>query len=190
MDTFTRTTHPSHVERVIKWWKYMQEEKGLIYKSEYSGWYCQADESFLSPDKVCTLRMVSLESNRPVEWITEPVYKFRLSQYGDCILKWLKDSNCLEPEERINDILPILKDEKLNDIAISRPTERIKWGIPVPNDPSQLIYVWFDALIGYLDNNDEMNPKNRNNKDENENENQKRKEKETLLHVIGKDILR
>ena len=87
-----------------------------------------------------------------MEWISEETYRFRLSQFKTRLLNWLEKDPCvIEPRERWNEVMSFIKGHaELPDLSISRPMQRIKWGIPVPGDATQTIYVWFDALLSYL----------------------------------------
>ncbi|KAF2077111.1 hypothetical protein CYY_001558 [Polysphondylium violaceum] len=159
-DDYIRTTEPRHKVAVEAMWNRLLE-RGYIYKGKYQGWYCMSDESFLTNSQVTEGMspvtptnpvskkcMVSLESGHVVEWLEEENYMFKLSAFKEDIEKWL-DNNKVYPLVYENQIRHLLKDG-LKDLSISRPTSRCSWGIPVPNDPSQTIYVWLDALTNYM----------------------------------------
>ncbi|XP_054167341.1 methionine--tRNA ligase, mitochondrial-like [Oppia nitens] len=148
---FVRTTDESHINAVKRFWSTIMNN-GFIYKSSYEGWYCCSDETFVSEsrtfineDKV----RVSVESGNPVEWSAEDNYIFKLSLFKNSILDWINSGQVFKPPV-FGDILKHEVEKDLRDISISRPKSRVNWGIEVPNDSSQVIYVWFDALINYL----------------------------------------
>lgn len=121
-------------------------EKGDIYEGFYEGWYCNSCERFFQErdlnGKICPTH------NRPLEWVKERNYIFALSKYTDRILSHIKENpGFVEPETRRNEIVSLLR-SGLEDVSVSRVGK--KWGIPLPFDSSQTIYVWFDALICYL----------------------------------------
>ncbi|MDQ3123115.1 MAG: methionine--tRNA ligase [bacterium] len=174
-DRFIRTTEKAHEQRAQVIWKNLHKD---IYKGKYIGWYCTGCEAFVTEttakenDKKCPIH------KKPYERIEEDNYFFRLSKYAEPIQKAIQDSSFrVTPETRRNEILSVFK-EGLEDISISRPKDKISWGIPVPNDTQQVMYVWFEALmnyitvLGYPDHDDMKNfwPAN--------------------YQVIGKDILR
>ena len=132
------------------------EKNGYIYKGRYEGWYCTADETFVTESQTKMLSSadgketrVSAESERPVEWSSEENYMFSLSKFKEPLKDWLSDSNTVSSTEYRNILLRVL-DEELPDLSVSRPSSRLSWGIPVPGDNSQTIYVWLDALLNYL----------------------------------------
>lgn len=145
-DQFIRTTAPKHKASSQKMWKLCEKD---IYKKSYEGLYCVGCETFYKdgefPDNICP------EHNRKLEIISEVNYFFNLSNYLPQISKLIKsDELKIYPEFRKNEVLAMVNGD-LQDFSISRPTERTKgWGIPVPGDEAQRIYVWFDALINYL----------------------------------------
>jgi methionyl-tRNA synthetase len=157
-DRFIRTTDPEHEKRAQAIWVNLQK---FIYKGKYVGWYCTGDEAFFSEQVVKENKGICPAHNRPYE------------------VKQSIESGTLNvvPQIRKNEILSVLE-KGLEDISISRPNEKISWGIPVPGDNTQVMYVWFEALmnyitvLGYPDHGDFKNywPAN--------------------VQVIGKDILR
>ncbi|HXH06696.1 MAG TPA: methionine--tRNA ligase [Vicinamibacterales bacterium] len=144
-DDFIRTTEPRHragvtrlVERIA--------EAGDIYEGLYEGWYCVSCEAFKQEkdlvDGKCPVHLIE------PEWIRERNYFFRLSRYRDRLLAHFEACpQFLEPEIRRNEILRLLE-AGLEDLSISRAGQA--WGIPLPMDPSSVVYVWFDALINYI----------------------------------------
>jgi methionyl-tRNA synthetase len=144
-DDFIRTSQPRH-QAVAQAVFQKAYEKGDIYKGLYEGWYCIPDETFLLESELqggqCPI------CGRPVEWITEEAYFFRLSKYQDWILDHIESHpTFIQPGSRRNEVLSFVR-SGLRDLCVSRST--FSWGIPVPFDPSQVIYVWIDALTNYL----------------------------------------
>ena len=146
-DRFIRTTDPGHEQRAQLIWQALQKD---IYKSKYSGWYCTGEETFFTETEVKANKGVCPYHNRPYEKIEEENYFFRLSNYGPQILEAIESNSfVIVPEGKRNEIVSVIK-SGLDDISISRPKDKIGWGIPVPDDPTQVIYVWFEALLNYI----------------------------------------
>ena len=144
---FIRTTDPGHEQRAKLIWKSLKKD---IYKGKYVGWYCTGDEAFFTETEVKANHGICPAHNRPYEKLEEENYFFKLSSYGKNILKAIESGEFLiVPETRRNEILNVIKDG-LEDISISRPKNKIGWGIPVPGDADQVMYVWFEALMNYL----------------------------------------
>ena len=144
-DDFIRTSQERH-KRVAQAIFLKAYEKGDIYKGLYEGWYCIPDETFLLESEVkdgkCPI------CGRPVEWITEEAYFFRLSKYQEWITEHIETHpHFIQPMSRRNEVLSFVRGG-LRDLCVSRST--FTWGIPVPFDPSQVIYVWIDALTNYI----------------------------------------
>lgn len=142
---FIRTTEPDHLAAVNKFWQAVQD-KGDIYEGEYEGLYCKGCEAFVTEtdleDGKCPIH-----KTKP-ELIKEKNYFFKLTKYRDALLKHIgKYPKFIMPQARRNEVVSYIKNF-MTDISISRSS--MKWGIPVPGDESQRIYVWFDALINYL----------------------------------------
>ncbi len=172
-DDFIRTTETRHKEAATALWERVRE-KGEIYLGEYEDWYCTPCENFLTENQLVDGRCP--DCGRGVEKLREPSFFFRLSKYGEPLLKFIEENpGFIRPEKRKNEITSFIG-EGLRDLSVSRTT--FSWGIPVPGEPSHVMYVWFDALTNYLaaagypGNIDERGfwPAD--------------------LHVIGKDILR
>jgi methionyl-tRNA synthetase len=145
-DGFVRTTEERHAKTCQDIFRRVQE-RGDIYKGTYEGWYCTSCEAFRAEEELvdgcCTFH-----PGRKVEWLHEENYFFRLSRYQDALLQHIAaHPEFIEPEMRRNEIVNFIK-SGLQDFSVSRSSMR--WGIPVPGDPSQVIYVWFDALINYV----------------------------------------
>ena len=146
-DRFIRTTDKAHEQRAQLIWKALGKD---IYKNKYVGWYCTGDEEFFTETVVHENHGVCPDHNRPYEKIEEENYFLRLSSYNEQILKAIEsDQFKIVPRTKRNEILSLLK-EGLDDISISRPKDKIDWGIPVPGDKTQVMYVWFEALLNYI----------------------------------------
>jgi methionyl-tRNA synthetase len=146
-DRFIRTTDPAHEKRAQYIW---QKLEPYIYKNSYEGWYCTGDEAFFTEAVVKANKGVCPNHNRPYEKIKEENYFFKLSDYTDKIKQAIETKVfVIIPETKRNEILNVLK-EGLEDISISRPKDKISWGIPVPGDVNQVMYVWFEALMNYI----------------------------------------
>jgi methionyl-tRNA synthetase len=146
-DLFVRTTDVDHEKRVQIVWNNLKEH---IYKNSYIGLYCVGCEEFVS-DKVAKQNNNSCPvHNRPYEQLEEENYFFSLSKFTDQI-KSAIDSNqfLIVPDTRRNEILSVLE-EGLEDISISRSSSKVSWGVNVPGDDTQVMYVWFDALLNYI----------------------------------------
>jgi methionyl-tRNA synthetase len=146
-DDFIRTTEPRH-QQVVQQLLQKLFDQGQIYRAEYTGYYSTRAEQFLQEkDKV--------DGQWPVIFgevveLTESNYFFKLSQYQDWLIEFLKENErFIYPRFRQRDVIEFLK-EPLNDLCISRPKERLEWGIPLPFDPEFVTYVWFDALVNYI----------------------------------------
>lgn len=144
---FIRTTDPNHIERVQLVWKRLKKD---LYKGKYIGWYCTGDEAFFSDSEVRANKGICPNHNKPFEKIEEDNYFFKLSKYADQIYKAILDNKFkIYPEGNRNEVLKFLIDG-VEDISVSRPAKKVSWGIPVPDEEDQTIYVWFDALINYI----------------------------------------
>ncbi|XP_062608990.1 methionine--tRNA ligase, mitochondrial-like [Saccostrea cucullata] len=150
---FIRTTDETHKKAVENLWTTLVK-KGYIYKGKYEGWYSISDEEFLSEEEVCDQQMesgenqkVSVISGHPVVWMSEENYMFRLTSFKEQLTEWL-NTGVIYPEEKRSQVDLALRN--LYDLSVSRSSSRLSWGIPVPEDSSQTIYVWLDALMNYL----------------------------------------
>lgn len=142
---FIRTTEPRHYEAVHDLFR-KSLANGDIYLGEYEGWYCVPDEAYWTDlqaeDGKCPT------CGRPVERRKEPSFFFRLSKYQDRLLKFYEENpRFIRPESRRNEVIAFVEGG-LNDLSVSR--ESLSWGIPVPDAPGHVIYVWYDALTNYL----------------------------------------
>jgi methionyl-tRNA synthetase len=146
-DRFIRTTDAGHEQRAALIWKALKDD---IYKSKYSGWYCTGCEAFVTEAVAKENKGVCPNHQKPYEKIEEENYFFKLSKYSDQIKEAITTGSFkVIPESRRNEILYVVN-EGLEDISISRPKDKISWGIPVPDDPKQVMYVWFEALMNYI----------------------------------------
>ena len=143
IDRFLRTTDPRQDKAVAKLYADCKKN-GYIYKGSYTGQYCMFDELYVNdagPGDPCP------ECGRPTETVTEENLFFKLSAFQDFLLElYEKQPDFIQPEIRRNEITAFVKNG-LKDLSISRTT--IKWGIPVPDEPRHVFYVWFDALMTY-----------------------------------------
>lgn len=144
-DGFMQTSDANHEAGVKKLFTVIAE-KGDIYRSQYEGWYCESCEAFLT-EKDLVEGACPNHKTKPA-WLKEENYFFALSKYRDRLLEHIKKHpEFILPEMRRNEILSLLN-EGLEDISVSRAS--FPWGIPLPNDPKHVVYVWFDALINYI----------------------------------------
>lgn len=149
-DRFIRTTDADHLEASKAIWQRMVDA-GDIYLDTYAGWYSVRDEAFYT-DAETTMQedgtRVSTDTGTPVEWTEESTYFFRLSAYQDKLLKLYEDQpDFIAPATRRNEIVSFVSGG-LKDLSISRTT--FDWGVPVPDHPDHVMYVWVDALTNYL----------------------------------------
>ncbi len=179
-DRFSRTTDPRHAKLVDEFFRRVKQ-KGDIYLAQQQGWYCVACEEFKEKKDLIEKQYCAIHTNKQAEWRDEQNYFFRLSSYQQQ-LEDLYENNpdFIQPASRRNEVLNFVK-QGLQDFSISRVN--LDWGFPVPGDPEHTIYVWFDALLGYvtalLEPDDEATLTNA-----------LQKWWPINLHLIGKDILR
>lgn len=146
-DRFIRTTDHGHEQRARLVWKALKEN---IYKDTYTGWYCTGDEEFFTETQVKENKGICPDHNRPYDKIEEENYFFRLSAFAGQISEAIENNELLViPATRRNEILSLFT-SGLDDISISRPKNKIDWGIAVPGDKTQVMYVWFEALLNYI----------------------------------------
>lgn len=147
-DDFIRTTEPRHVRAVQEVFRRLRDS-GDLYRGMYEGWYCVSDETFfrdtdVKEDRLCP----NDECRKPLRRVQEENYFFRLSAYGDRLLAHIEaNPEFLQPDFRRNEVIAFIK-QGLRDASVTRANNG--WGIPVPDEPDKVIYVWFDALINYL----------------------------------------
>ncbi|HVU75316.1 MAG TPA: methionine--tRNA ligase [Candidatus Paceibacterota bacterium] len=146
-DAFIRTTDPKHIIAAQEIWKRC-EAAGDIYKKTYTGLYCVGDEAFIKESDLVDGKCPNHPTMTPIE-VAEENYFFRLSAYQERILKYLSQEGVVVPEWRRQEAIKFVE-AGLEDFSISRVKEKMPWGIPVPGDESQVMYVWFDALTNYI----------------------------------------
>jgi len=147
-DAFIRTTDAPHKSIVQR---YLQQlfDANLIYKADYTGWYCTFDERFWTEKDVAD--GMCPDCKRPIEKLSEHNYFFKMGQYQERLQRHiLEHPNFIRPESRRNEVLGFLTTQKLGDLSISRPKSRLSWGIELPFDKDYVTYVWFDALVNYV----------------------------------------
>lgn len=178
-DDFISTREERHFESVAEIWRRM-EKAGDIYLAGYQGWYSVRDEAFYAEgETVLGANGIRLgPQGTPVEWTEEQTYFFRLSKYEKKLLKLYEENpDFILPPERRNEIVSFVKGG-LQDLSISRTT--LDWGIPVPDAPGHVIYVWVDALTNYITASGFPKVRSKTWKER----------WPAQVHVIGKDITR
>ena len=171
---FIRTTEPRHKKTVQHFWNKLKSN-GYIYLGEYKGWYDIRNEAYFSENEL-------IDGKSPlggeVTYMVEPCYFFKLSAFGDKLLDFYeKHQDFIFPISKRNEIINFVK-QGLTDLSISRST--FSWGIPVPDDPKHVVYVWLDALTNYLTINGYPNNEDQNNDPFWQNS----------VHFVGKEIVR
>ncbi len=146
-DRFSRTTVDHH-QAIVKEFFQRVWDRGDIYLSQQTGWYCVACEEFKEERELIDEKYCSIHTNKAVEWRDEQNYFFKLSRYQTQLEElYQKHPDFIQPESRRNEVLRFVS-QGLADFSISRVN--VDWGFPVPVDPNQTLYVWFDALLGYV----------------------------------------
>ncbi|MDR3451108.1 MAG: methionine--tRNA ligase [Alphaproteobacteria bacterium] len=178
-DDFIRTTEERHKKACQALWNELLK-RGEIYLDKYAGWYAVRDEAYYGEDELKdgpNGKKIA-PSGAECEWVEEPSYFFKLSAWGDRLLKFYDDNpDFILPHTRRNEVTSFVK-SGMRDLSVSRTA--ITWGVPVPNEPKHVMYVWLDALtnyltaIGYPDTN----------------AGSFKKYWPADLHMVGKDILR
>jgi len=144
---FIRTTDEHHVQAVQYIWQVLQP---YIYKGSYEGWYCVGCESFVTEKEAQDNNGVCPDHNQPYQRLKEDNYYFKTSAFTEQIRTAINDGTMqILPDFRKKEFLELIKDG-LQDISISRPKKNLSWGVPVPGDPEQVMYVWLDALTNYI----------------------------------------
>lgn len=147
-DRFIRTTDPDHKELVKNFWLNVKKN-GDIYKGKYTGLYCVGCEAYKTESEIVDGKC-TLHPTKELQKVTEENYFFRWSKYADFLKKHIAEHpKFIQPKERQREMLAFLE-QGIQDITVSRQKNKVSWGIPVPDDPDQVIYVWFDALINYI----------------------------------------
>ncbi len=143
---FIRTTDPDHMRRCQEIWKKLEDH---IYASEYDGWYCEGCESFVTQKEYDENGGVCPDHQRPYQKLTEKNYYLRIADFKDEIRAGIESGKMrILPKFRADEALKLLEDAP--DVSISRPRGSLSWGVPVPGDDSQVMYVWMDALPNYI----------------------------------------
>ena len=145
-DAFIRTSSDSHKQAVLEMWRRC-EENGDIYKKSYTGLYCVGCEMFITEKDLVDGKCP--DHNREPEEVEEENYFFRFSRYEQPLLDYLDNENTIIPDHHRQWAINFIEGG-LEDFSISRQRDRLPWGIEVPDDPGQIMYVWFDALTNYI----------------------------------------
>ncbi|MFV0484735.1 MAG: methionine--tRNA ligase [Candidatus Saccharimonadales bacterium] len=143
---FVRTTDPKHEQRCQEIWKRLE---GHIYKDSYEGWYCQGCEGFVTDKEYDENGGVCPDHKKPYIRLSEENYYLRIADFKDKMRAAIESDDLkITPVGRKKEFLNLLKD--MPDVSISRPKKQLSWGVPVPGDDSQVMYVWIDALANYI----------------------------------------
>ncbi len=143
---FIRTTDSDHIRRCQGIWKNLENH---IYKAKYEGWYCTGCERFITDKEYEENNGVCPDHQKPYEKLEEENYYFRISDFKEQITKAISSDELLVlPDFRKKEILKLIEDSP--DVSISRPKAQLTWGVPVPDDDTQVMYVWIDALSNYI----------------------------------------
>ncbi|NNE85263.1 MAG: methionine--tRNA ligase [Alphaproteobacteria bacterium] len=178
-DDFIRTTEARHLHSTQELWRKIRDN-GHIYLGSYAGWYAVRDEAFYAESELTKNEKGDrlAPSGAEVEWVEEPSYFFDLSKWQQPLLDfYAANPDFIGPDTRRNEVVSFVAGG-LNDLSVSRTS--FKWGIPVPDDPEHIMYVWLDALnnyqtaVGYPDTESDLYSKYW----------------PADLHMVGKDILR
>lgn len=148
-DDFIRTTEKRHAQACGAIWNRIRDA-GDIYLGTYSGWYSVRDEAFWGEDELAKAPdgKYRAPSGAEVEWVEEPSFFFRLSAWGDRLLRFYEDNpTFIQPDSRRNEVVSFVRGG-LRDLSVSRTSFR--WGVPVPGEPDHIMYVWLDALTNYI----------------------------------------
>lgn len=144
---FIRTTDVHHEAAAQYIWQKLQP---YIYKSSYEGWYCVGHEAFFSDKETTEMGGVCPDHQQPFQRVSEENYYLKASEFTNKIREAIQTNRMqIVPEFRKNEFLELIKDG-VQDVSISRPRKNLTWGIPVPGDPDQVMYVWMDALANYI----------------------------------------
>lgn len=144
---FVRTTDIHHEAAVQFIW---QKLEPYIYKNAYEGWYCVGCEAFVTDKEATENNGICPDHNQPYQRLSEENYYFKLSAFTEKIKEAIDKRHFeIVPEFRKKEFMSLLN-SGLQDVSISRPVKNLSWGVPVPGDPTQVMYVWIDALSNYL----------------------------------------
>ena len=151
-DDFIRTTSGRHATGVSAFWEQLRES-GQVYEGQFEGPYCVGCEEFKLPgdlidgpgdEKLCPIH------SKPVEMLKETNWFFRLEAFTDALLEhYQQHPEAIQPQSARNEVISFIK-QGLRDISMSRAVDNVSWGIPLPWDEGQVVYVWFDALLNYV----------------------------------------
>lgn len=173
-DRFIRTTDEDHV-RIAEDFFSRSFENGDIYKGKYEGYYCEGCEAHKTKTELTENGQCPNHPNRQIQKLEEENYFFKWSSYQEFLQELIEtDKLRIVPRGKRAEMLAFL-DAGLNDITVSRPKYKVSWGITTPNDPEQVIYVWFDALINYFTEGSQLGFWDQDTK---------------IIHFVGKDIAR
>ncbi len=146
---FIRTTDPHHKGAVQYIWQKLAEA-GLIYKGSYEGWYCTGCENFVTDKEATENNGICPDHQKPYERLSEENYYFKASHFSEQIREAIEANKLrIVPAFRKNEFLELIKDG-IKDVSVSRPRKNLSWGVSVPGDESQVMYVWLDALSNYI----------------------------------------
>ena len=159
-DVFMRTTEPFHAEGVSELWRKIAKSKtpkgnDAIYKGHYEGWFCAPCAEYKTEDEYQKPKVegdppLCLIHERPLDRVSEESYFFRLSDFDQSLLSVFESRpDFVRPESRRNEVTSFVRGG-LQDLSVSRLKSSVSWGVPVPDDPSHTMYVWFDALTNYI----------------------------------------
>ena len=144
---FIRTTDAHHIGSSQYIWTQLEK---YIYKGSYEGWYCQGCESFYTEKEVAENHGICPNHKKPFERLSEDNYYLKISDFSEKIIEAIKsDRMRIIPEFRKKEFLKFLENG-LEDVSVSRPRKNLSWGVPVPSNNEQVMYVWIDALANYL----------------------------------------
>ena len=146
-DNFIRTTSKEHIKAAQEFWK-LCGAKGDIYKKKYKGLYCVGCEKFLTERDIKDGKC-AVHHNLKLETVEEENYFFRLSKYKKELLTYLNQEKSIIPEWRRKEAIDFAENA-IEDFSVSRSKERLSWGIPIPGDDTQVMYVWFGAFVNYI----------------------------------------
>jgi len=147
---YIRTSSELHKDTVTNVWNRL-EHNGDLYKSEYQGWYSVQEEAFVPENSIENKdgQIVHSDTGQRLEWAKEENWMFKLTKYREQLSQWHSDQVPVTPGHHRSQVLRWINEE-LVDLSVSRPASRLFWGVPVPGDEDQTIYVWIDALVNYL----------------------------------------
>ena len=173
-DYFIRTTSENHKKSASFFWQTLVD-RGQIYLDKYAGWYSIRDEAYYQEDEIVDGKA---PNGSDVEWVEEPSYFFRLSEWQEPLIKFYRDNpDFIAPKSRYNEVLKFVE-SGLRDLSVSRTS--FTWGIKVPGNENHVMYVWLDALVNYLSAIGYPDLKGESFK----------KFWPADFHIVGKDILR